>query len=109
MEQSKLSKVLSKYYSGKRWMCRETYESLVWKDTTSEKPTEEKINELYELLLIDEMREKRNELLKECDFRFVLDYPSSEEKKEEWLIYRQQLRDFPSIWVSNMEFPSPPL
>jgi hypothetical protein len=109
MEQSKLSKVLSKYYSGKRWMCRETYESLVWKDTTSEKPTEEKINELYELLLIDEMREKRNELLKECDFRFVLDYPhSSEEKKEEWRTYRQSLRDLPSIWVEGVEYPLKP-
>ena len=53
-----MDKVCVKYYAGKVWMCRETYESLVWKDT--EKPTEVKMNELYEFILIDEMREKRN-------------------------------------------------
>jgi hypothetical protein len=105
MEQSIISKVLSKYYSGKRWMCRDTYESLIWKDKTSEKPTEEKINELYELLLIDEMREKRNELLKESDFRVLVDYVKD---KELWIEYRQKLRDLPSIWVKDMDFPLKP-
>ena len=47
------------------------------------------------------VREKRNQ----SDFRVVSDYPN----RDKWLIYRQQLRDLPSIWVSNMEFPSPPL
>ena len=51
-----MDKVCVKYYGDKEWLCGETYESLVWKDT--EKPTE-KMNELYELILIDEMREKK--------------------------------------------------
>ena len=41
-----MDKVCVKYYGDKVWMCGETYESLVWNDT--EKPTEEKMNELYE-------------------------------------------------------------
>ena len=102
MEQSKISKVLSKYYSDKKWLCRETYESLIWKDKTTEKPTQEKMNELYELLLIDEMREKRNQLLKESDFRVLPDYNKD---KELWIEYRQKLRDLPTIWVKGMEFP----
>ena len=53
-----MDKVCVKYYADKVWIRGETYESLVWKDT--EKPTEEKLNELYASMLIDEMREKRN-------------------------------------------------
>ena len=62
-----MDKVCLKNYSDNVLMCWETYESLVWKDT--EKPTEEKMNELYELILVDEMREKQNKLLAETDFR----------------------------------------
>jgi hypothetical protein len=32
-----------------------------------------KMNELYELLLIDKMREQRNKLLKESNFRVLID------------------------------------
>ena len=98
-----MDQVFVKYYADKVWMCGETYESLVWKDT--EKPTEEKMNELYEFILIDEMREKRNQLLKETDFRVLADYNKD---KELWIEYRQKLRDLPSIWVKDMEFPTPP-
>ena len=77
-----MDKVCLKYYSDKVWSCGETYESLVWNDKTIEKPTQEKMNELYELLLIDEMREKRNELLKESDFRVLIDYVKD---KELWI------------------------
>ena len=98
-----MDKVCVKYYADKVWMCGETYESLVWKDT--EKPTEEKMNELYELILVDEMREKRNQLLTETDFRVLPDY---DKDKDLWIEYRQKLRDLPSIWVKDMEFPTPP-
>ena len=30
--------VLVNYYSSNVWICRETYESLIWKETTTEKP-----------------------------------------------------------------------
>jgi hypothetical protein len=98
-----MDKVCLKFYSDKVWICGETYESLVWKDT--EKPTEEKMNELYEFILIDEMREKRNKLLAETDFRVLADYNKD---KDLWIEYRQKLRDLPSIWVKNMVFPTPP-
>ena len=99
--------VLIKYYADKTWICGETYESLEWKDKT-EKPTEEELNMKWVELKKEQMREKRNELLKECDFRFVSDFPQSEEKKQEWQTYRQALRDFPSVWVEGMEYPLKP-
>ena len=40
------------------------------------------------------IRDIRDTLLKESDIYFTItDYPISEEKKEEWKIYRQTLRD----------------
>ena len=98
-----MDKVCVKYYNNNVWMCGETYESLVWNDT--EKPTEEKMNELYELVLIDEMRKKRNKFLKETYFRVLPDY---DKDKDLWIDYRQKLPDLPSIWVKDMEFPTSP-
>ena len=54
----------------------------------------------------EHMRQERNQLLKDCDFRVLNDYPNT--NKEAWELYRQTLRDFPAIWVEEMEFPSPP-
>jgi hypothetical protein len=101
--------VLIKYYSTNVWICGETYESLIWKDKTTEKPTEEELNIKWAELKKEQMREKRNELLKESDFKFVSDYQhSSDEKKQEWINYRQLLRDLPSIWEEGMEYPTKP-
>jgi len=50
------------------------------------------------------MREQRDRLLKECDHTALPDFP----RRELWLTYRQELRDFPSIWVEGMEFPTKP-
>lgn len=47
-----------------------------------------------------EIREKRNRLLFECDWTQLTDSPLSVEKREEWAIYRQELRD-----ITN--YPSP--
>lgn len=46
------------------------------------------------------IREKRNRLLFECDWTQLSDSPLSVEKREEWAIYRQELRD-----ITN--YPSP--
>ena len=100
-----MDKVCLKYYSDKVWMCGETYESLVWNDKTTEKPTEEKMNELYEFILKDEMREKRNKLLAESDFRELIDYVKD---KDLWIEYRQKLRDLPETWIKDMDFPLKP-
>lgn len=73
--------VLSNFYSSNVWICGETYESLIWNDETTEKPTEEELNIKWVELKKEQMREKRNELLKECDFKFVSDYPHSSDEK----------------------------
>ena len=102
-----MDSVLVKYYSDKVWICGETYDSLIWKYKT-EKPSEEELNVKLLELKKEEMRVARNELLKECDFRFVSDFPQSDEKKQEWQTYRQALRDFPSIWEEGIDFPTKP-
>ena len=53
------------------------------------------------------MREERNQLLKESDFTSLPDFPKS--NKQAWLDYRQQLRDFPSVWNVGVPFPSTPI
>ena len=52
------------------------------------------------------MRQERNQLLKDSDFRVLPDYPNT--NKEAWITYRQDLRNLPETWVEDMEFPSPP-
>ena len=100
------SKILLKYYSELAWICGETYETLEWNDTTISKPTEEELDLKYDELLLDEMREKRNQLLKESDFRALPDYPDT--NKEAWILYRHNLRTLPETWVEGMNFPIPP-
>jgi len=95
---------MTKYYGENAWMCGETYESLRWLEDTLPKPTEEELDLKYDELLLDEMREQRDRLLKECDHTALPDFP----RRELWLTYRQELRDFPSIWVEGMEFPTKP-
>ena len=98
--------VLMGYYPDNVWICGDTYESLIWKDTTTEKPTEEHLESLWKELKKENMRQERNQLLKDCDFRVLVDYPHN--NKEAWVLYRQQLRDFPAVWIEGTPFPSPP-
>jgi len=42
------------------------------------------------------LRAKRNEKLAETDHYMISDWPITDEKREEWKIYRQKLRDLPS-------------
>ena len=44
------SKVLVKHYPQFSWSCGETYESIEWIDTTTEKPTQEHLQSLWEEL-----------------------------------------------------------
>ena len=101
-----MDNVLMKYYPDNVWICGDTYDSLIWKDTTTEKPTEEELNIKWKELKKENMREERNQLSKDCDFRVLPDYPDT--NKEAWIIYRQELRDFPALWVEGTSFPSPP-
>ena len=98
-------KVLSRYYGDKKWSFKNTYESLQWNDTTMEKTTEEELIIKLGELRKEQMREERNELLKDSDFRVLIDYNKD---KDLWIQYRQALRDFPSSWIDGMPFPAPP-
>ena len=98
------SKIMVKYYSCISWSCGETYDSLMWNDM-SEKPSKEHLESSWNDLLKDEMREERNQLLKDCDFTALPDYPN----REAWLYYRQQLRDFPTVWSVGVPFPTKPI
>ena len=45
----------------------------------------------------EHLRMERNQLLRDTDFMFCSDYPHKTETiKNEWIIYRQSLRDIPS-------------
>jgi len=65
--------------------------------------------ENIELLLYNDLRNKRDKLLQQSDWTQMPDSPLTEEKKQEWQTYRQALRDLPqTIDINNIEFPTKP-
>jgi hypothetical protein len=56
------------------------------------------------------LRAKRNDLLQESDWTQLADSPMPPEKREEWRIYRQALRDLPETAEDkkNPVWPLPP-
>ncbi len=56
------------------------------------------------------IRQERDRRLAECDWTQVADVPLTEEKKNEWILYRQLLRNLPStiVDVSPINWPSKP-
>lgn len=56
------------------------------------------------------IRQERDKRLAECDWTQVPDVPLTEEKKNEWIMYRQLLRNLPStiIDISPINWPSKP-
>ena len=55
------------------------------------------------------LRNQRNFLLKESDWTQFADSPLTTEKKAEWALYRQALRDLPSnANINNVVFPTEP-
>lgn len=57
---------------------------------------EEKIEQMKNL-----MREERDKRLLKCDWTQTLDNKLSDDKKSEWTIYRQALRDLPATLDIN--------
>ena len=99
------------------------YDSIVWEETNTEpKPTLEEVNnkldELKLLLPMEKLREERDKKLFDTDYRIVADFPyPSEEVKQAWLTYRQELRDLPATatpqlddngFLTNVTWPTPP-
>ena len=59
---------------------------------------------------MDQLREKRNELLSQCDYIMMPDYSCSPTRKALYGIYRQALRDLPSKTndLNNITWPVAP-
>jgi hypothetical protein len=60
------------------------------------------------------LRAARDQKLAACDWRVVVDSPLSEAQKQEWMVYRQALRDLPStiqgplLSLEDVVWPSEP-
>jgi hypothetical protein len=68
--------------------------------TTAQEETEKK----YAIL-----RSERDYLLSQSDWTQFADSPLSSEKKSEWAVYRQSLRDLPStVDINNIVYPNKP-
>ena len=84
-----------------------------WKDDRPQ-PTEKQIQDAIPLLEnIEKENSKksvRNALLLNSDWTVLPHSPLSDEKIQEWIEYRQELRDFTNKanWV-ELEFPSKPI
>ena len=62
------------------------------------KPTREDFNSNLLSVKLKQLRTKRNTVLDQSDKYATIDYPhATPEKKQEWLDYRQTLRDLPSV------------
>tara|TARA_Y100000389_G_scaffold132131_1_gene129546 strand:+ start:644 stop:1030 length:387 start_codon:yes stop_codon:yes gene_type:complete len=97
------------------------YDNILWIDEEN-KPDESvilsKIEEINNLQPLKILREERNLLLDKTDKYVVIDYPHpSEEVKQAWLTYRQELRDLPTTAtpqldengnLTNVTWPTPP-
>ena len=76
--------------------------------------TEEEYNEaIAEYKIVagwEDIRNKRNQLLKDSDYKMFPDITITAEKKEEWTTYRQALRDIPQTFSNpdDVTYPDKP-
>ena len=117
----KLTKILLKL-NADFVSCSDTYESIDWKENASNIPTESEIN--AEILVIESeisfnvLRKERDRLLDKTDKYIIPDFAHpSEEVKQAWITYRQELRDLPATAtpqldengnLTNVTWPTPP-
>ena len=99
------------------------YNRLKWSETnTQPKPTLAECEAAWQEIMAEApmkiLREERNKKLFDTDYRIVVDFPHpSEEVKQAWITYRQELRDLPSTStpqldengnLTNVTWPTPP-
>jgi len=120
-KQITINNAMVEYYGNYSWgMTGPNYTDIIWKSNPDEKPSLEDLEEKVILLQQQEplrfLREKRNILLKETDWRATVDYPGTDQ--EAWLTYRQSLRDLPATaepeldengMLTNVTWPEEPV
>jgi hypothetical protein len=89
-----------------------TNNEFTWQDDRPQPAQEEIDATILQLPVIEAENNKRatrNQLLSASDWTVLPDSPLTDEEKSAWIIYRQELRDFPSQdgWV-DLEFPANP-
>ena len=99
------------------------YNRLKWSETnTQQKPTLAECETAWQEIISEapmkQLREERDKKLFDTDYRIVADFPyPSEEVKQAWLTYRQELRDLPATTtpqldengnLTNVSWPTPP-
>ena len=87
-----------------------SYENIEWNvGIVTTPPTEEQVlnkaQELYDGEAMNRLRIHRNILMSNCDWTQGADSPLSDEKKAEWVTYRQALRDLPSTASPTLDGP----
>lgn len=117
-----LLNALNKLNADVEYTTGDTYESIVWKENAVNIPTKEivdsKVLELKNTKPFIFLRNERNKKLTETDYLAMSDYPHiNDTLKQEWLLYRQALRDLPSNVTPqldengeliNVTWPTPP-
>ena len=99
------------------------YERLVWQDESQTKPTEDEVNtkvtELVNAYPMKLLREERDRLIRQSDWRIVKAKETSTNIPAAWKTYRQALRDLPAsstpklnsddnLDMSSVTWPTPP-
>ena len=121
-----LSFVLNNIRENSKWSIRgdKIYNNLRWNtENITIKPTLEECQEYWNThgtpYLMNLLREERNKKLLETDkYTSIPDWPHpSEEVKQAWITYRQELRDLPATAtpqldenaeLTNVTWPTPP-
>jgi len=99
-----------------------TYEGIIWNENAVNIPTKKDVETTIQNLInqrpLELLREKRNELLDKTDKYMVSDFAYAVgTTKEDWISYRQALRDLPSTLtpglgedgeLTNVTWPTPP-
>lgn len=115
--------VLIRIRNNFKWKVSNTYESIIWDESnTLSKPTLAECEAAWKEILneapMKKLREERNIKLLETDKYLISDWPHlSEEVKQAWITYRQELRDLPATAtpqldengnLTNVTWPTPP-
>jgi len=93
-----IARILNRMRPGSHWaLDNNDYNTLVWLDENSEKPTLEEIESYAEVAIYEDMsddvRSKRDQLLQDCDWIVIKYKELGKTVPKAWKEYRQALRD----------------